>query len=125
MSEFSGFGLSDSRAGIVICGMPNWNTSIGRLRLTGFLEGASFLVLMGVAMPLKYLAGLPEAVKWTGWIHGVLFIAYCFAILMALLERRISFGKSVLALVAALLPFGPFLMDRSLAKDERADDPMG
>lgn len=73
---------------------------------------------MGVAMPLKYFAGIPEAVKWTGWIHGLLFIGYCFAILAALVNGRISFGKSVLAFVAALLPFGPFLIDRQLAGDE-------
>lgn len=96
---------------------------MGRLRLVGLFEGASFLALMGVAMPLKYLAAMPEAVKWTGWIHGVLFIAYSLAILTAFLERRISFGKSALAFVAALLPFGPFLMDRSLAKDEIAGNP--
>lgn len=103
--------------------MPSWKTTVGRLRLIGMVEGASFLLLMGVAMPLKYLAGMPEAVKWTGWIHGILFIIYGFAILAALLERRITFGKSVIAFVAAFLPFGPFLIDRSLAKDDVAEDP--
>jgi integral membrane protein len=73
---------------------------------------------MGVAMPLKYWAGIPTAVKWPGWIHGILFIVYCLAILVALVNRRLSFGKSVLAFVASLLPFGPFLIDRVLAKDE-------
>jgi len=85
------------------------------------LEGASFILLVGVAMPLKYLAGLPEAVRWLGMAHGVLFIIYCFAILLALLGRKISFGKSVLAFFAAFFPFGPFLIDRSLAEDEAAE----
>jgi len=75
-------------------------------------------VLMGVAMPLKYFAGFPEAVKWTGWIHGILFICYCLAIFAALVGGRISFGKSVLAFGASLVPFGPFLIDRKLAGDE-------
>jgi integral membrane protein len=102
--------------------MPNMKSSVGRLRIIGLVEGVSFLMLMGVAMPLKYLAGMPEAVKWTGWIHGILFIALCLAILQALLERRISFLKSVMTFIAALLPFGPFLMDRSLAKDDEAEN---
>lgn len=88
------------------------------MRLIGMIEGVSFLLLMGVAMPLKYFAGYPEAVKWTGWIHGILFIAYCLAILVALVNGRISFGKSVLAFVAALIPFGPFLVDHQFAPDE-------
>lgn len=98
--------------------MPDWKCPLGRMRVVGMCEGASFLLLMGVAMPLKYFAGIPEAVKWTGWIHGLLFIGYCFTILETLLARRITFGKSVLAFVASLLPFGPFLIDRQLAKDE-------
>jgi integral membrane protein len=103
---------------IIFCRMPNWKTSVGRVRICGTIEGVSFIVLMGVAMPLKYLAGMPTAVKWPGWIHGILFVVYCLAILMALVNGRLSFGKSVLAFVASLLPFGPFLIDRTLAKDE-------
>lgn len=101
--------------------MTNWKTSVGRVRLSGTIEGVSFLLLMGVAMPLKYFAGMPTAVKWPGWIHGILFIVYCLTILMALVNGRLSFGKSVLAFVAALLPFGPFLIDRILAKDEESE----
>ena len=102
--------------------MPIWKTTIGRLRLTGMVEGTSFLLLMGVAMPLKYFAGMPEAVRWTGWIHGILFIVYCLAILQALMERRISFSRSVIAFIAALIPFGPFLIDRSLADLEKPSE---
>ncbi|MBC8003581.1 MAG: DUF3817 domain-containing protein [Opitutaceae bacterium] len=98
--------------------MPNWRSPVGRLRLIGMFEGVSFLLLMGVAMPLKYFAGFPEAVKWTGWLHGILFIGYCLAILGALVSGRISFWKSALAFVASLVPLGPFLIDRSLAGDE-------
>ena len=59
--------------------------------MVGMMEGLSFLLLMGVAMPLKYFAGMPAAVKWTGWIHGILFIVYCMTVLMALVSGRISF----------------------------------
>jgi integral membrane protein len=102
----------------IACGMPNWKSPVGRMRLIGMLEGASFLLLMGVAMPLKYFAGFPEAVKWTGWIHGILFIGYCLAIFGALVGGRISFAKSALAFGASLIPFGPFLIDRKLAGEE-------
>lgn len=88
------------------------------MRLIGMFEGVSFLLLLGVAMPLKYFAGLPEAVKWAGWLHGILFICYCFVIFGALVSGRISFAKSLLAFVAALIPLGPFLIDRKLAGDE-------
>ncbi|MES2441084.1 MAG: DUF3817 domain-containing protein [Verrucomicrobiota bacterium] len=101
--------------------MPNWKNQVGRVRLVGMFEGASFLLLMGVAMPLKYFAGIPEAVKWTGWVHGLLFILYGLAVLTALVAGRISLGKSVLAFAASLVPFGPFLIDGMLAKDEASE----
>jgi integral membrane protein len=91
------------------------------MRIVGALECVSFMLLMGVGMPLKYLAGLPVAVKWTGWIHGVLFIAYCITILMSLLGKRISFRRSVEAFLAALLPLGPFFLDPRLALDEQRE----
>lgn len=79
-------------------------------------EGVSFLLLMGVAMPLKYLADIPLAVTWTGWIHGVLFISFLLALLLAWAGGSLSVGTSALALIASLLPFGPFLIDRKLSK---------
>ena len=101
--------------------MPNYKTTLGRMRVVGMAEGVSFLLLMGVAMPLKYFAGLPEAVKWAGWLHGVLFILYGLTILVALVAGRISLGKSVLAFGASLIPLGPFLIDRRLAREEAAE----
>jgi integral membrane protein len=109
----------------IACAMPNWKSPVGRVRLIGMFEGVSFLLLMGVAMPLKYLAGLPEAVKWTGWIHGILFIGYGLAIFAALVGGRMSFWKSALAFGASLIPFGPFLIDRTLAGDEALETEPG
>lgn len=102
--------------------MPNWKTAVGRMRVVGMLEGVSFLLLMGIAMPLKYLAGRPEAVRYFGWLHGLLFIGYCLAILSALVNGKISFRKSVMAFVASLIPFGPFVIDRKLAGDEEVEE---
>ena len=61
----------------------NLSTALGRLRLAGLLEGWSFVVLLFIAMPLKYAAGQPEAVRVVGMAHGVLFLAYLAAILIA------------------------------------------
>lgn len=97
---------------------PDWKSTVGRMRLVGMLEGVSFLLLMGVAMPLKYFAGMPEAVKYTGWVHGLLFIGYCLAILNALVAGRIAFKDSVIAFLASLVPFGPFVVDGRFAADE-------
>ena len=58
-------------------------TTIGRLRVIGLLEGISFLVLLGVAMPLKYVWDEPQAVRGVGMAHGVLFLAYVTAAVQA------------------------------------------
>ncbi len=93
-------------------------SAIGRLRLLGMLEGASFLLLLGVAMPLKYLAGIPLAVKVVGWIHGMLFVAFALAIPPGVSALRWSGGRGLLVLAGDLLPFGPFVMDRRLRDAE-------
>jgi integral membrane protein len=95
------------------------STSLGRLRLVGFLEGASFLLLVGVAMPLKYFAGMPEAVRVVGMAHGVLFLAYVVTIVHAHVEYDWPVKRSALLFVAALLPFGPFIADRKLLRGLR------
>lgn len=102
--------------------MTNWNSKVARVRAVGMLEGISFILLMGIAMPLKYLAGLPEAVRYTGWAHGLLFIAYCMVIFSACIDRRLSFSRALLAFVASLLPFGPFLIDRRLKQDQAREE---
>lgn len=88
------------------------------LRRVALIEGASFLILLGIAMPLKYLAGMPLAVKVVGWAHGVLFVAFCFLLLQAMLVMGWSFARSAVVFVASLLPFGPFLLDRKMKQWE-------
>ena len=86
-------------------------TTIGRLRLIGFLEGVSFLLLLGVAMPLKYLADQPEAVRVVGMAHGLLFLLYLWATIVAALEYKWTWGRTLLVAAASLFPFGPFYAD--------------
>lgn len=84
------------------------------LRQTALLEGVSFLLLLGVAMPLKYMAGMPMAVKVVGWIHGVLFVVFCYALLQVMLKSRWSLARCAVIFIASLLPFGPFLLDKRM-----------
>jgi integral membrane protein len=79
------------------------------------------MLLVGVAMPLKYFAGMPMAVRIVGMIHGLLFILFCIALVRAALSARWPFSRTALVFVAALLPFGPFLLDRRMREWERED----
>jgi integral membrane protein len=91
---------------------------IGRVRLFGMTEGVSFLILLGFAMPMKYIGGQPIYVKVLGWAHGALFILYCLALLQALVAKKLSFAYCCGLFVAAFLPFGPFVADRKLKEME-------
>ena len=88
------------------------------LRRLAWLEGLSFLLLVGVAMPLKYAAGKPEAVKIFGWIHGGLFMLVCAVLLVVMRRRRWSLRRGALVFVAALIPLGPFIFDSRIARWE-------
>lgn len=91
-------------------------TSIGRLRVIGFWEGVSFLVLLGVAMPLKYVWGEPAAVRVVGMAHGILFILYVWAAIQAALEHNWTWRRAGVVLVASLLPAGPFVVEARLLR---------
>jgi integral membrane protein len=92
-------------------------TQLGRLRIIGFAEGVSFLILLGIAMPLKYLMGMPESVRVTGMVHGLLFVLYVLLVIQVKLERDWSFRKMLLALLASLIPFGTFWADVKLFRE--------
>jgi integral membrane protein len=95
------------------------SSSLSIFRKVAIAEGISYLLLLFVAMPLKYLAGLPLYVKYTGWAHGLLFVLYAATLILAWQEQKWKFGKAVLIFLASLLPFAPFIVDRKL-KDEKA-----
>ena len=94
-------------------------TTLGRLRLLGLMEGVSLLVLMGIAMPLKYLADRPESVQVMGWIHGVLFVLYGFTVLHAWQKLRWPFVRAVHCMIAAVLPTGTFWIDGRLRREDQ------
>lgn len=82
----------------------------------GRLETASFVTLLGIAMPLKYAAGKPEAVGWVGWTHGVLLIVYVLALLSVARIYKVGLGRVFVAGVLAMLPFGPLVLEHRWRK---------
>ena len=92
------------------------NSTLGRFRLIGYAEGISLLVLLCIAMPIKYLAGNPYPVKICGWIHGLLFILYLALSYLAKEEYNWKFRTLILSFLAAFTPFGTFIFDNWLKK---------
>jgi integral membrane protein len=95
-------------------------TTISIVRATGLLEGTSYLLLLFVAMPLKYVFGEPAAVQLIGSAHGALFVIYVLVAVWAARKLRWSTKKLASIVLAAILPFGPFVIDRQLQRDTRA-----
>jgi integral membrane protein len=91
--------------------------ALRQLRIIGFLEGVSFLLLLFVAMPLKHLAGLAIAVRVAGSVHGILFLLFISALFRAASERDWPARRSLLAFGASLLPGGTFVLDRALKRE--------
>jgi hypothetical protein len=89
-------------------------------RKIAFTEGVSFIVLLLIAMPLKYFADLPLAVTIVGGLHGFLFVAF---IIMALASKR-EYGKSwgwvAKSFIASIVPCGTFWLDHTQWKQEEA-----
>ena len=92
--------------------------SIKWLRIIGIAEGISLLVLMGIAMPLKYIAHKPEAVKYVGWAHGLLFVTFIATVAFVYFEKNWPFKRVIFAFIAAFLPFGTFWFDKWLQKQK-------
>lgn len=95
-------------------------TTIGRLRLIAFIEGISYLILLFVAMPLKYLYDQPQAVRSVGAVHGLLFVLYVLYVFFTKIEYRWNMAKTGLLLLISLIPFGNFYADKKwLAPENR------
>ncbi len=92
------------------------NNSIKFFRLISIFEGISFLVLLGIAMPLKYLFDKPEAVQAVGMAHGILFIVYIFGAFFMKQKLNWSFKTLLIVILCSVLPFGPFYAERKYLK---------
>lgn len=94
--------------------MQNYSKTVSFFKSVAIAEGISFLVLLFIAMPLKYFADLPQAVKWTGWIHGALFVAFIGLAYDVKVTLRKSNFWLIKAFAASVIPFGPFLLNKDL-----------
>jgi integral membrane protein len=93
-------------------------TSLGRLRIIAFTEGVSFLILLFVAMPLKYIWGQPAAVKNFGSVHGLLFVLYILYVLLCKIEYNWTIKKALILLGISIIPFGNFYADKHYLKPD-------
>jgi integral membrane protein len=87
-------------------------------RWIALAEGISFLILLFVAMPMKYFMGMPEVVRVVGSTHGVLFLLYVGVLARIHFTQRWPFMFSLYALIASVVPFGTFMLDKHLRRKE-------
>ncbi len=98
--------------------LSGMKTPLSRLRVIGNIEGISYLLLLGIAMPLKYMAGMPGAVKIAGSIHGFLFVGFMVALAHVWRTEKWSIKKLALAFILSLVPFGTFYLDKQIRQEE-------
>ena len=96
--------------------MFKFDTTLHRLRTVGTWEAISYLLLLGIAMPLKYVWGYEQAVRVVGMAHGILWMAYIGLAVLGQMDYKWSFKTTAWLFIASLLPFGPFIADAKLLK---------
>lgn len=90
-------------------------SKIGKLRIIGFLEGISLLILIFVAVPLKYYFGNPSLTKILGPIHGALFLLFIFNAISVGIEQNWKFKTTTWKVIlACFIPFGTFYIDNKI-----------
>src|SRR5690606_12555451 len=94
-----------------------WFYALGRA------ETASFVALLGIAMPLKYVAGMPAATAWVGWLHGMLLLVYVIALRSVVRTHGLGLGKAVVGAGLAFLPFGPVWLEWRWRRNRVLDSP--
>lgn len=98
------------------------DSSIGRLRIISLVEGISFIVLLVIAMPMKYFWGMPNAVTVVGMVHGILFLLFCVALINAVLVARWRLKPPLLIFLASLVPFAPLWVEHWLRRQPHHPD---
>ena len=100
-----------------------FTTNIGRLRLIALLEGVSLIILVFIAVPVKYLMGDHTMVKLIGPIHGVLFLLFVFNTLSVGVEYKWSFTATTWkVLLACIIPFGTFYIDSKILSKIKSEE---
>ena len=80
------------------------------LRIASVIEGATLLLLLLVAVPLKRMADLPMAVSIVGPVHGAAFLIYSALVLQALFARLVSLSEATRLMAAAFIPLGAWMV---------------
>src|SRR5687767_3536733 len=93
------------------------NKKVKAFATVALVEGISYVVLLTIAMPLKYYFEFPLAVKMVGWAHGLLFLLYTVLLLLCWIEYKWSFGRVLFYFIASLLPMVPFFVERKLTRE--------
>ena len=86
-------------------------------RVISFLEGTSYLLLLFIAVPIKYWMNDPQYVKLLGMPHGLLFVGYIVLAFLLKSELNWSIKKLGVVLIASILPFGTFYVDKKYLRD--------
>ncbi len=96
--------------------MFKFDSTLNRLRSVGTWEAISYLLLLGIAMPLKYGFDMPQAVRVVGMAHGILWMAYIGLAILGQVDYKWSIKTTFWLFIASLLPFGPFVADAKLLR---------
>jgi integral membrane protein len=91
-------------------------SQLRRMRAVSLLEGTTLLLLLGVAVPLKHLAGMPIATSIMGPIHGFAFVLYVWMLIQTLSMGGWTRTAAARMVLAAFIPFGAFVNERVLAR---------
>lgn len=91
-------------------------------QITGYCEGASYLLLLFIAMPLKYIWDSPEWVRVIGMAHGILFLLYVGIATLLAVKMKWPLKTLLMSYAASVLPFGPFIFDRQLARSLQMEE---
>lgn len=81
-------------------------------RIVSFLEGLSYLLLLFIAVPIKYWMHDPQYVKLLGMPHGLLFVAYIALAYLLKSDLKWSTKDFGVVLLASIIPFGTFYVDK-------------
>ena len=91
-----------------------FKNNLKKFRLIAFMEGISYLLLLFIAMPVKYILGEPILVKFVGMGHGILFILFIYFLFVTSIEHKWKIQFILMAFIASLLPFGTFYLEKKL-----------
>ncbi len=92
------------------------NPDFSLLRWSALFEGTSLILLLAVAMPLKYYAGIPEAVKIIGPVHGILFLTFLVLLFSHTAKGELNLTKTLAGFFASFIPFGTFIFKAKVLK---------